>query len=199
MSVARCKRRYCGTVLTERHDRHLGRVELVCVPCERNAAGRCRDCPAALPSARAQRCAACSARKNAERDRDRKRRVYADPVLRDRQLTRRRELNSRPEVRAKRAAEQRARRAAQPKPVLTDGDRLYKRVWQNAKYKTDPAFRQAVKDRARERHRRRRARDLAAKLATGLYTTVPIRGAKNGSRYQSVRLVRIHDQPAAIA
>jgi hypothetical protein len=163
MSIARCERRYCGMDLVERHDRHLGRVALVCLGCERKAAGLCRDCPAAVRDC-ALRCKPCAKRHARERDRDAHRLAYRDPVTREKKLAARRRQRSTPEQKAAHASWQRAYRARQPKQPPSDLDRLYKRHWERTRYANDPAYREKMKRKARERAARAATR-FAAPIA----------------------------------
>jgi hypothetical protein len=177
IETIRCPRRYCGSLLTERHDRQIGRLEMVCEPCDRNARGLCRDCPASKPY-RALRCASCARRKMLARESAAARAEYAIPELRERKLATRRLRESTPEMRTKRAKETAARRAAKPKEPTTELDRIYKRAWSNHRYATDPVYREKIKRQTRERAQRRRLALLAEREANGAFVLVPRRYRK---------------------
>lgn len=90
-----CPRRYCRARLEATTDGN-GRVAFVCRPCERNARGLCRDCPAPTRAPRARHCERCTAKRQrarwakhyAENKRRvlvrQKRRLRRDPALRAR-------------------------------------------------------------------------------------------------------------------
>lgn len=91
----RCHRINCRAVLRDETDA-IGRLTLVCEPCERNRAGLCRDCPAPLEKPKALRCPTCAYRRNLERVRTQSAHYYREH--RTRVLARQRSYQARPEV-----------------------------------------------------------------------------------------------------
>jgi hypothetical protein len=201
IETIRCPRRHCGEKLTERHDRQVGRIQMVCEPCDRNARGLCRDCPATKPY-RAMRCASCARRKMLARESAAARAEYAIPELRERKLATRRLRESTPEMRTKRAKETAARRAAKPKEPRTELDRMYTRAWANNRYATDPVYREKIKRQTRERAQRRRLAVLAEREASGAFVLVPRRyrkGERSGIAIHCRRIPTATAQSAVYA
>lgn len=156
MSVVRCTRRGCGTILVDRMD-DVGRLMLVCLGCERQAQGICRDCsqPTGTPSR--WRCASHKKARQRELDRQSYARTMEDPTRRAKILARQRKRMSTPEARAR----ENNRRHRKPKSPRSEIDRAYQRAW-CAKAKQDPAYREAQNQKQRERRAAKRERDAAA-------------------------------------
>lgn len=195
MSLGRCSRRYCGAPLTERHDRSLGRIAVVCVPCEMNVRGLCRDCSKPLGRQRkdAMRCTACMKARVRSKSLASHRRDRADPSRRAKINAWQRAYNMRPEVRAKRLTYNRRYRAAQKAKTRprTAADRLYINEWQKSRYWSNPAYREKMKRKASIRRARRAARLREEKLASGLYRVVKVRRKKSKSGVSGERFVRL--------
>jgi hypothetical protein len=133
MTSLRCPRRWCGELAVPDTDGN-GKAVLVCQACDRNARGRCRDCPKRLPNSHCRRCGGCAkARKRGISNR-RRREKYADDVhYRARVRRAARRLNAR------------------------------KRVAYQLRYRTDAAFRAIEKKRCQRSYQRCRERILTAK------------------------------------
>ncbi len=188
MSV-RCPRRWCGQKLQERHEHELGRIALVCVGCEKNKVGKCRDCPAKLTDYRAMRCSACSLVQKRERGRTCASRRYKDDDARERHLASKKKSYAKPEVRARKLAYLADFRAKHPR-VRDDGDRKYQRIWmQQARKK--PAWRRRYNQQRRRSQRRKRMQEARALCATGAFRMKKVMYKRNGRVVRATRLVPV--------
>lgn len=125
-----CTRRWCGAALVERFvPEATVRYQYICEPCERNAAGICRDCDQPIAKPRAFRCVAHALeREQACANAGQRRRYRENDEYRHRQVESQRERRKRPEVKAA----IREWNAKQPRKPREEGDRLYWRAYREA-------------------------------------------------------------------
>jgi hypothetical protein len=153
IEVARCSRRYCGSIMTVRV-LVGGHVEYHCVPCALNHAGKCRDCRASFADKnrrRRMRCEQCSYEFTRQREREYDRVRYAEQH--EHRLAQCRRSSADPSRRERKRAAMRRHRALNPRDHL---DRAYNRVNMQQR-RSDPDFRANENARKRELRALRKA------------------------------------------
>jgi hypothetical protein len=136
-----CPRRGCGTVLDFVTD-GVGRVVALCMPCERNRAGWCRDCPIGrLHDPRALRCPPCAQTHRRRQKKAQHVRDWAHPETRARRLAYFAIRRQEPAV--KEYQQRYKREHAVPRD---DFDRRYHREWAR-RWRSSKKGKKALRDR----------------------------------------------------